>query len=191
MAAFTLMFAFERGTVKLEDGAFFLPSRQAKRRWLLPRLNDASGGTGWTFRSAKAHRELLRPRDRELTHTLLNEIQGILNWSIEGWRRLRERGAFVQPSCVEDTLRDMEDLSSPVGAFVRECCVVEKGKRVWVDRLYCAWKRWCKLEGRSRVTTRQTFGRDLMAAAPGISCRRNRDCGRFYEGIALVGGGEM
>ena len=37
MAVFTPMFAFERGAVKLEDGVFFLPSRQAKRRWLLRR----------------------------------------------------------------------------------------------------------------------------------------------------------
>lgn len=169
-------------TMKLPTRFVFLTNE-------LPRLNDASGALAGRFMMLKLTESFYGREDRALTQTLLGELQGILNWSIEGWRRLRDRGSFMQPSCVEDTLRDMEDLSSPVGAFVRECCVVGAGKRAWVDDLYGAWKQWCEQEGRSSVTTRQTFGRDLMAAVPGISCRRNRGCGRFYEGIALVAGG--
>ena len=169
-------------TMKLPTRFVFLTNE-------LPRLSDASGALAGRFLMLRLTESFYGRENRELTQTLLSELPGILNWAIAGWRQLRERGAFIQPSCVEDTLRDMEDLSSPVGAFVRECCKVGPGLRVWVDELYFAWKQWCEQEGRSSVTTRQTFGRDLMAAIPGISSRRHRGCGRFYEGVELATGG--
>lgn len=169
-------------TMKLRTRFVFLTNE-------LPRLSDASGALAGRFLMLRLTESFYGRENRELTQTLLSELPGILNWAIAGWRQLRERGAFIQPSCVEDTLRDMEDLSSPVGAFVRECCKVGPGLRVWVDELYFAWKQWCEQEGRSSVTTRQTFGRDLMAAIPGISSRRHCGCGRFYEGVELATGG--
>ena len=69
--------------------------------------------------------------------------------------------------------------------FVRDECVVGPENRVWVDELYEAWKRWCEREGRTLVSTRQSFGRDLAAAVPGLVGRRNHSVGRFYDGIAL------
>jgi len=171
-------------TLKLPTRFVFLTNE-------LPRLSDASGALAGRFMMLRLTESFYGREDRALTQTLLGELQGILNWAIAGWQQLRERGAFVQPACVEDALRDMEDLSSPVGAFVRECCSVGPGRRIWVNELYRAWKQWCEEEGRSSVTTRQTLGRDLMAAVPGISSRRNRGTGRFYEGIDLKSGGDQ
>ena len=57
--------------------------------------------------------------------------------------------------------------------------------KVNVADLYAAWKRWCEQEGRSMVTSKQVFGRDLVAAVPSVNNRRNHDTGRFYEGITL------
>ena len=82
-------------------------------------------------------------------------------------------------------VRDIEDLSSPVGAFVREQCIIAPGCREWVDDLYQAWRSWCEREGRTIVSTKQSFGRDLAAAAPGVCCRRGADNRRFYDGIEL------
>ena len=64
------------------------------------------------------------------------ELPGILVWAIEGLNRLRARGHFVQPQAVDDAVRDMEDLASPVLAFVRDCCEVGAGRRTWVDEMY-------------------------------------------------------
>lgn len=79
----------------------------------------------------------------------------------------------------------MEDLASPVLAFVRDRCVVGKDCRTWIDELYAAWKAWCESEGRANATTKQVFGRDLAAAIPGVACRRHSVQGRFYDGIGL------
>lgn len=119
-----------------------------------------------------------------LTANLMHELPGILLWAIEGLKRLRARGHFVQPKAVSDAVREMEDLASPVLAFVRERCIVRPGLRISVDELYVAWRTWCGQDGRIAVTTKQTFGRDLAAAVPGIMRRRGTGGEGFYEGIA-------
>jgi putative DNA primase/helicase len=166
-------------TMKLPTRFMFLTNE-------LPRLTDASGALAGRFMMLRLTNSFYGKENKQLTQKLLNELPGILNWAIDGWKRLRHRGHFVQPSSVEDALRDMEDLASPVGAFVRECCVVGPGHRVWVDDLYNAWRSWCEQDGRSNVTTKQTFGRDLAAAAPGVLSRVGTGNVRFYAGIAVV-----
>jgi putative DNA primase/helicase len=89
------------------------------------------------------------------------------------------------PAAVLDAVREIEDLSSPVSVFVRECCTVGPGHRVLVDDIYRAWRRWCEGDGRDVVSTKQTFGRDLAAAVPGIGRRRGTDDQGFYEGISV------
>ena len=91
------------------------------------------------------------------------------------------------PTSVKDVVQEIEDLSSPVSAFVRDECVVGPGHRVNVDLLYDAWKRWREGEGRQTITTKQTFGRDLAAAVPGVTRRRGTAMQPFYEGISLKG----
>ncbi len=153
----------------------------------LPRLNDASTALAGRFLVLRLSHTFYGTEDVTLTDQLLAELPGILLWAIEGWKRLRQRGRFVQPKSGEDAIRDMEDLGSPVGAFIRDCCVVGVGHRAWVDSLYDAWKAWCELDGRNAVSTKQAFGRDLMAAAPGVARRRGTGMVSFYEGIGLRG----
>jgi putative DNA primase/helicase len=126
--------------------------------------------------------------DVTLTAKLMEELPGILLWAIEGLKRLRPRSHFVQPESVLEAVREMEDLSSPVLAFVRDRCVVAPGHRIWVDDLYTAWKAWCEQDGRTSVTNKQTFGRDLAAAVPGVTRRRGSGDVPFYEGVDLKGG---
>ncbi len=104
----------------------------------LPRLSDASGALAGRFVVLTLGKTFYGREDIGLTDRLLRELPGILLWALEGWLRLRQRGRFVQPSSMEDAIRNMEDLSSPVGAFVRERCDVGAGLRVWVDDLYNA-----------------------------------------------------
>ncbi|MBX3324095.1 MAG: hypothetical protein KF757_14030 [Phycisphaeraceae bacterium] len=154
----------------------------------LPRLNDASTALAGRFLVLRLSTSFYGHEDVTLTDQLLAELPGILQWAIDGWKRLRARGRFVQPKSGEDAIRDLEDLASPVGAFIRDCCVVGVGHRAWIDDLYQAWKGWCEQDGRNAVSTKQAFGRDLMAAAPGVARRRGTGQQAFYEGIGLAGG---
>lgn len=153
----------------------------------IPRLTDSSGALAGRFMILRFNHSFYGKEDSSLTDRLLAELPGILNWAIEGRQRLGERGHFVMPSSVEDVVQDIEDLSSPVAAFVRDQCQVGPGYRVSVSSIYDAWGRWCDEEGRQIVSTKQTFGRDLSAAVSGIATRRGTDQKRFYEGITLKG----
>jgi putative DNA primase/helicase len=168
-------------TMKLPTRFMFLTNE-------LPRMNDASGALVGRFIILRLKQSFYGREDVELTTKLMSELPGILLWAIEGLKRLRVRGHFVQPKAVSEAVREMEDLASPVLAFVRDRCIMAPGYRACVDDLYNAWRRWCERDGRTAVTNRQTFGRDLAAAVPGVSRRRGAGDVPFYEGISLKGG---
>lgn len=155
----------------------------------LPRLTDASGALASRFILLSLTRSFYGAEDHSLTDRLMGELPGILNWAIAGWRRLTARGYFVQPASAKESVQELEDLASPIGAFLREHCVVEPGKRVDVHRLFDAWKRWCEAQGRDQPGTLQWFGRDLRSAIPGLTVKHPTGTDglrhRVYEGVGL------
>ena len=154
----------------------------------LPRLSDASGALTSRMILLRLTESFYGREDHELTDRLLTELPGILRWSIEGWRRLGERGRFLQPAASMDLLDDLGELSSPIAAFLKEVCIVDPGRRVAVEDIYREWQRWCEAKGRKKPGTEQTFGRDLAAAVPTLKKARPRDGDyryRAYDGIGL------
>jgi putative DNA primase/helicase len=154
----------------------------------LPRIADTSGALAARFVVLTLERSFYGEEDPHLTERLLTELPGIFAWALDGWDRLTERGHFVQPAASADAIREMEDLGSPISAFIRDRCRVEPGRSVECKALYEAWRSWCQSEGRDHAGTAQTFGRDLRAAVPGLRVTQPRtDGGRFrlYEGIDL------
>jgi putative DNA primase/helicase len=162
-----------------------LPTRFMLLTNELPRLNDASTALAGRFLVLRLTKSFFGREDVGLSDRLMLELPGILVWAIEGWKRLHARGCFLQPTSGEDAIQDMEDLASPVGAFVRERCTVGAGHRVSVSDIYLAWKTWCEQDGRSAASTKQAFGRDLMAAVSGVTRRRGSGLVGFYEGISM------
>jgi putative DNA primase/helicase len=154
----------------------------------LPRLSDASGALVGRLVVLRLTRTWYGQEDTRLTGRLLAELPGILLWAMRGWCRLRQRGHFVQPSAAAALVQDMEDLASPVGAFLRERCRIEAGASVAVAGLYQAWRSWCEKKGRE-PSNEQTFGRDLRAIVPHLDVSQQRtEDGRIrvYDGIRLL-----
>jgi putative DNA primase/helicase len=159
----------------------------------LPRLNDPSGALVGRLLVLPMVRSWYGKEDTKLTERLFGELPGILLWAAEGWRRLHDRGRFEQPRCGTSLIEDLEDLTSPVGAFVREVCEVGPGHEIEVQTLFNRWKRWCEEKGRRESGTEQSFGRDLRAAVPALDIRRPRredDRVRVYVGLRLKPGEE-
>ena len=169
----------------ISSGALKLPTRFMFLTNEFPRLNDASGALAGRFVILRVTESFYGREDTGLTQKLLAEKPGILNWAIEGWHLLREAGHFVTPQSAKEAAEAIQDLSSPVGAFVRQRCEVGPDHRVDIDVLYEAYRYWCRDEGRTSPTTRQSFGRDLTAAVDGVSRRRGTNDVPFYEGIRL------
>src|SRR5262249_48011966 len=84
-----------------------------------------------------------------LTARLLTELPGILNWAVRGYRRLRQRGYFVQPASAREAIEDLEVLASPIKAFINDRCIVGSGLAVSVELLYQTWCACCDSVGRA------------------------------------------
>jgi putative DNA primase/helicase len=150
----------------------------------LPRIADSSGALASRFVVLTLTRSFYGLEDHTLTTRLLRELPGILNWAIAGWRRLNARDRFVQPQSSAEAIAELEDLGSPISAFLRERCTIKPGLQVPVDTLFRAWQAWCEAQGRKEFGTKQSFGRDLRAVMPGLKTRQLL-VGRAYEGIGL------
>jgi putative DNA primase/helicase len=141
----------------------------------LPRLADASGALASRFVVLVMTKSFYGKEDLGLTERLLGELPGLLNWAIAGWRRLTERGHFVQPRSALDAVQQLKELGGPINAFLRERCEIGSSYRVDVDDLYSTYRDWCGGQGQDRPSTKQTFGRDLHAAIPGLRVVQLRD----------------
>jgi putative DNA primase/helicase len=163
-----------------------LPTRLMIATNELPNLLDASGALVARLVVLRLTQSFLGQEDTGLLGRLVPELPGILLWSLEGLRRLRVRGRFVQPPSGRAPLDQMSEVSSPVKAFVEECCEVGPGLKVAKRVLYAAWLAWCGERGHFAGND-ASFGRNLGAAFPGVETSRESGPGRrwLYTGLDL------
>ena len=162
-----------------------LPSRFVVLSNELPRFGDASGAISSRFVVLTTEKSWLGHENTRLTAELLTELPGILSWALDGLDRLTRAGALTEPPSSADAIIALQDLVSPVSAFVRDRC--QRRGEVPVDDLFDAWKAWCENNGH-RPGSVQTFGRDLRAAVPVLRVRQSRDGDareRRYAGVSL------
>ncbi len=118
-----------------------LPTRFTFLTNELPRLNDASRALAGRFLMLLLQKSFYGRENITLTQELQVELPGILLWAIEGLRCLRLRGHFHQPPAVSDAVQAIEDLASPVLAFVRDRCETGPGRRESLDVLFDSWRQ--------------------------------------------------
>ena len=153
----------------------------------LPRLNDSS--------AAMRSRLLLIPffnsyegsEDVGLVDRLLTEIPGVTNWALEGLKTLTANKRFRNPAAGEKILRDFVYLSSPIQAFLDECCEISTDNCSSRTDLQLGWKIWCEENGHVAGSFAD-FGRKLRAVLPRVRDEQRRVNGireRWYVGISL------
>ena len=128
--------------------------------------------------------------DITLKHRLIREAnQGkILEFALNGWKRLQEQGNFTQPQNSKEIAGEFNQLVSPLATFVSMCCVVETDKTIPCLRLFAAWQEWTRAWGYRPGKVVQ-FGRWLKAYSPLIQHNRLRINGELmyvYGGIDLT-----
>ena len=141
-----------------------------------------------SIRSLTLSKSWLGSENPHLTRELLNELSGILKWSLDGLEPIQKSECFTEPDTSRDAAISLQDLVSPVGAFVRESC--ELGPYdVAVDELYDAWRLWA-LDNGQRVISAQTLGQSLRAVIPGLKVVRPREAEgkrrRRYSGLKVA-----
>ena len=168
-----------------------LPTRFLVLTNELPKLQDASGALASRFIVLRLTRSFFGKEDLALTQRLLTELPAILVWAMTGYDRLVARGYFVQPSSAHQVVTELEDLASPMGAFVRDRCIVGPAHCVGCETLYEAWLAWCTEQHRDHPGTVQVFGRDLRAVVADLATTQPRDpeTGKrllCYQGVGLA-----
>lgn len=163
-----------------------LPTRFMVLSNELPRFGDASGVIANRFVILNLTESWLGREDFDLGCKLQAELPAILKWALDGLQRLNDQGRMTEPPSSREAVIELQDLASPVSAFVRDRC--RRGPfEVGVDELWLAWKSWADDNGH-RVGSKQRLGRDLKSVIPGLRIVRPRDGDdryRAYRGVAL------
>lgn len=129
----------------------------------IPKLTDASGALASRFHILALPNSFLGREDKQLDKKLDAELPAILQWAAKGYVRLRTQGAFTQNEAAAQHHRQLEELSSPVRAFVRERCKIGPEFRETVGELFKSWKNWCEERGLDSGAE-NVFSRDLRSA---------------------------
>jgi putative DNA primase/helicase len=134
----------------------------------LPALPDASGALASRYVVFHTPNSFYGREDHGLYPALLGELPGILNWALEGLRRLAVEQRIVTPASARELLSELDALGSPVKAFITERCAFGPDFYVAKDELwnaYCLWHRQTGIVG--SPLSKEMFGRTVKTAFPG------------------------
>lgn len=153
-----------------------LPTRFIVMTNELPKLADSSGALASRFIVLVLTKSFYGAENPRLTDELVEEAPSIFNWALDGLDRVLERGYFQNPPAGLEAIQQLEDLSSPVSAFLRDKCIVDASLEAPVDDVWKAWRGWCD-ENNQPVGTKAVLGRDLKARLPTLKKIRPRVAG--------------
>ena len=125
--------------------------------------------------------------DRNLKQRLAGKANTLIPWALEGLKRLQEQGAFTLPQSSNKTLRDFVSISSPLGDFIKECCILKPDIFINRNQLYDCWCEWALREGQRKIshpTFRQRF---LSLYLNGVKGEGRIIGGHKIEGYAGLG----
>ena len=140
----------------------------------LPRLWDAAGALPTRFLVLVTRISFLNKEDRALYGKLKAETSGILNWAIQGWHRLMQRGHFIQPDTAQELMEQFRSLSSPLMDYVSERCIQDAAAICDLSTLYEDYLAWCELQKNKFPLALNMFARDLRAGYPQLTYVRKQ-----------------
>jgi len=119
-------------------------------------------------------------RDPNLKSKLLEELPGILNWGIEGYRKWKNEGLRT-PNTVQKATGAYRKEMDIIGRFLNEKTEEVQDSQVRAHTLYRQYKKWCQDENEEPENSTK-FGTELTNRG----LRKKRDSkGRFYENIKI------
>jgi putative DNA primase/helicase len=123
----------------------------------LPNLQDAGGVLITRFIMLDFKQSFFGREDVNLRDKLELELPGIANRCLAAYRRLRERGRFIQPEAGRGLVTKIEGKVDPYTAFMRDCFVEDPGgEGVVVADFLKAFGSWCRDNLRHDLMARTT-----------------------------------
>lgn len=141
---------------------------------IFPRITDHS--------SAFYNRLILLPCDRvfsyeeqnrDLPKQLLLELPGILNWSIEGLKKLDKRGKFEELGFMKEAIQELENDNNPCNIFFEEHIEINFDSYIEKGFLFEKYQKWC-LKNEQHNITHISFSKNLLKKYSKITSRVSR-----------------
>jgi len=108
-------------------------------------------------------------RDKDLIEKLTTpeELSGLLNWAIEGWKRLVTQNEFSNYKTPEETKSIMIKKGNSLAKFASEVLIHEDGQKVEKDVMYKIYCKWC-MDHKPQLSpdTKDKIGKTLTRFAP-------------------------
>ena len=166
-----------------------LPTRLVLLTNETPWLTDSSRALAGRFLVLHMTESFEGREDRALETRLVTELPGILNWAIEGWKRLRARGKFVQPESGRAMVEELKELSSRVSTFLTDACEIDPGYQEAIPHVYRAWCHWCDEQGESNPGSTRSLAKELRTVLPKLSSdkstKRDGKTLKLFTGLRL------
>jgi P4 family phage/plasmid primase-like protien len=124
------------------------------RRWILISFPN-------TFDGDKCDHDILNKITTE------QELSGLLNWSLQGLKRLLANGKFSYGKTVEDVQTQYKTLSDPIYAFCAEHLTSKEGERLPKADVYEKYVTWAKKK-MLPITATNMFTVELAKHMPGM-----------------------
>jgi putative DNA primase/helicase len=154
-------------------------------------LPDNAGALRRRLLAIKTPTSFVGREDVDLDDKLAAELPAFVNLALSAYRRLVDRGSFVQPESGEELLGLMRQNSSYLANFVEECCEVGPDLVESKAALYEKWRLWCSAKGHSPSADNK-FASDLYTLDLGdghriVQSKRTLDGKRVpcYQGLTL------
>jgi P4 family phage/plasmid primase-like protien len=155
-----------------------------------PKIGDRTFGM-WRRMELLPFRVTIPPaeQDHQLAAKLKIELPGILNWALQGRKRLYAQDGFTQSAVSIAALNEYRAESNPARQFLSEHCHLDPKVNTLVERVYGRYQQWAKANGHSAISDAQ-FGRELKKLYPTVEPRRTSmpPRPRVYAGLAVDDG---
>lgn len=147
----------------------------------IPPLPDSTRALAARLIAFDMRQDFTGREDRGLDAALTHELAGILNWSLEGWKRLKAQGQFTEPVSSVLLAEQIVDRFSPVNAFLRDCCVIHPEAKVAKTAVWQRYIQYAHANGLKPYASSTWLFADID----------NATLGRVTTARARIGGQQM
>lgn len=117
----------------------------------MPRLYDDAAVIESRFLLLRMTRSFAGHEDLDLLEDLLAELDGIMRWAMDGYRRLEQAGSFTVPETDHEDRSELRTNSAPISEFIEDACIPTDGPGVTRTDAWSAYVNWCGEAGAAQM----------------------------------------
>lgn len=117
--------------------------------------------------------------------TTAQELSGLLNWAVEGLRRLLAAGDFSRLRSIDEVRETYERMASPLHAFIMDMIIQDSDSWIPKDEFYDAYAKYCR-EKQLPPTSKNVIGREISQYISVTSVKQRTGAGarvHIWKGI--------